>query len=73
MVTCSSEKKANSEVSNEASNGAPSNLVVAESGWTVACTAVDEWNEVIDSFEGTKHNETKKLLRNLQGAVEYRC
>lgn len=54
-------------MSNEVSNSAPSNLVVAGRGWTIACSSVEEWNEVIESLKEFKHNETKKLFRTLQG------
>lgn len=62
-LVCSSEKKTDSE----ASNGVSINLAVPDSGWKVACTTVEEWNEVIESLEGSKHAETKRLLRTLQG------
>lgn len=57
---CSSENK-------EVSNGSTSSLKAAGSGWSVACTTVEEWNQVIESITGSKHAETKRLLRALQG------
>ena len=55
-------KKEGSEVSNGSSVSA-----AAGTGWSVACTTVEEWNEVIDSLRGSKHVETKRLIRALQG------
>lgn len=59
MCICRLEKGA-------VSNGVVLNSV-AESGWSVACTTVEEWNETIESLTGFKHAETKRLLRALQG------
>ena len=68
ILFCSSEKKTDGEVSNGAANGTPSCVgVAAEKGWMIACSEVEEWNELIESFRGSKHNETKRLLRTLQG------
>lgn len=68
LCVCSSEKKTDSEVSNGATNGTPSCVgVAADRGWMIVCSEVEEWNEVIESFKGSKHNETKRLLRTLQG------
>jgi hypothetical protein len=69
----SSEKKMETEVSSVlAVNGAPppSNAVLAESGWSIASTTVEEWSDLIESFNGIKHNETKRLLRTLQGMLQ---
>lgn len=38
-------------------------------GWSVACSTVEEWSELIESFDGVKHQETKRLRRNLQGGL----
>lgn len=59
-----------SEKSHDASNGAGLVSVLAESGWSVACTTVEEWNQVMESLKGSKHAETKRLLHALQGFIE---
>ena len=55
----------------ELSNGTAVDLEVVDSGWRVACTTVEEWNEVIESLKGSKHAETRRLLRALQGMFLY--
>ena len=55
----------------ELSNGTAVDLAVVDSGWRVACTTVEEWNEVIESLKGSKHAETRRLLRALQGTFLY--
>ena len=54
---CSSEKKGGDAV------------LGSGTGWSVACTTVEEWNEVVDSLKGSKHAETKRLHRALQGIM----
>lgn len=56
---CSSEKK----------GSVCGNGLSAGTGWSVACTTVEEWNQVVNSLKGSKHAETKRLLRALQGIM----
>ena len=41
--------------------------VKVETGWRVACTTVEEWNEVLENLKGSKHTETRRLFRVLEG------
>lgn len=61
----SSEKSEGTVVSNGAGIGP------TEVGWAVACTTVEEWNEVIETLKASKHTETKRLFRALQGSIWY--
>ena len=36
-------------------------------GWHVACSTLEEWEELVENLGGTKHQETRRLIRMLQG------
>lgn len=63
ICDCSSEnsKCLNNEVANNLQQKA------ADTSWSVACTTVEEWNEVLESIKGSRHAETKRLYRVLEG------
>ena len=41
--------------------------VIPSTGWSVACTTAEEWTAVIETLQKSKHAETKRLVRALQG------
>lgn len=43
------------------------NSASAATGWHVACSNLEEWEELVENLGGTKHQETRKLIRALQG------
>ena len=42
------------------------NGVASATGWHVACSTLEEWEELVENLGGTKHQETRKLIRILQ-------
>ena len=42
------------------------NGVASATGWHVACNTLEEWEELVENLGGTKHQETRKLIRILQ-------
>ena len=39
-------------------------------GWHIACSTLEEWEELVENLGGTKHQETRRLIRTLQGERE---
>ncbi len=48
-------------------NGAGVNAASAITGWHIACSTLEEWEELMENLGGTKHQETRRLIRTLQG------
>lgn len=44
-----------------------SNSVASTTGWHVVCNTLEEWEELVENLGGTKHQETRRLIRALQG------
>lgn len=64
------EKEENSEAKEE--NGGEGENVnevggAIEEGWQVVCNSLDEWEELVENLGGTKHQETRRLIRTIQG------
>lgn len=36
-------------------------------GWHIACSTLEGWEELVENLGGTKHQETRRLIRTLQG------
>lgn len=51
----------------ESMEGGGVNPASAATGWHVACSTLEEWEELVENLGGTKHQETRRLIRTLQG------
>ena len=48
-------------------NGGGVNVASTATGWHIACNTLEEWEELVENLGGTKHQETRRLIRTLQG------